>query len=661
MKQIILLITCITFFSFTTKAQVYPFTDGFETYTPLLSSAGLLSAGYQTDSFKLYNNTHAYVSTQCATLRLTTTYTNDSLVSPSIGPITGASRLSFYTRSCNAFGPYPRQHRLRTGEYMDVIAVNTSTGINTTILHIDSTNQNPGNNYLSYSSLVGAFAGDNIRLKFNVVGNSSYFLDIDSITLMDTVAIIPPAFDLNPVITSPLCPGGADGSIHLYPSGGTSPYTYLWHDSLGSTYDSLTGLTPGNYIVTVTDSTGDTVRQTITVTNAATAMNATITRTSPLCVGDSNGTATAHVTLGTAPYSYLWSTGATDSIATNLSDTTYTVTITDNHGCTITRSVTILPARAMTIRFTTIDESAIGAADGSSQVRVLFGGTPGFSYLWGSGGATTSATNTGLTAGVYCVTVTDTNGCTATGCDTINVALPLQIGEIFHIDATCYGDTSGAVRLRGLNGTNPYTFDWSDGFTGALHTGLTAGVYTITITDGTGRTGVDSVIITSPPAITGTISVTPTSSSTASTGTASVVAGGGIAPYTYLWSPTGETTADIANLSFGVYTVLITDSNGCTNSFDATIVISGISSNDIGKEVSIYPTPAGNTLFIDVKNTNFNQFTLSDVNGKILLVKSKDNACTIQTIDLNGLSAGQYFLQIADKSGNQFTRKIIKQ
>ena len=654
-KHFLFLFSIICFLNLTTKAQVYPFTDGFETYTPLFSNSGLIGAGYQTDSFKLYNNTHAYASSQCASIRLSAAYNTDVLATPVIGPITGASYLEFYARSCSAFGPYPRQHFLRTGENIQVVAFDSATSTTTNLLTIDSTNQNTGGAYVKYTINIGSLAGSNIRIKFNVNAVSTNFIDIDSIILRDTVVVIPPAFALNPTINSPLCPGASNGSIYLAPSGGIAPYTYLWSDS--STYDSLVGLAAGNYTVTVTDSAGSIVTQTITVNNPA-GLAGNVVRVNPFCPGDTNGTATAHITGGAAPYSYVWSNGATDSTASNLAPGNYTVTVTDNNGCTTTRNTTIQNPRGMILRFTTLDESAAGANDGYSHVRVTNGGTPGFSYSWSNG--TVGPNNDNLTAGYYCVTVTDTNGCTVTACDTITVALPIAMQEVFHFDVTCFGEATGTVRVRGINGQFPYSYDWGGGNTNPVLTGLVAGTYTVTITDNAGRTGTGSVIITEPAEITATISNTPTSG-TGSTGTATVTPSGGVAPYTYLWSPGGETTPNITGLGVGTYSVDVFDANGCVRTFTTDIIISGISKLDLNHAVSIFPTPCTNELFIELSTSNFESYIISDVSGRIIFTHSIDMNKKVQNIDVTTLTKGQYTIQLIAKEGTRITRKFVKQ
>lgn len=653
-KHLLFLFSVLCILNLTTKAQVYPFIDGFETYSPLLSNAGLIGAGYQTDSFKLYNNTHAYSSTQCATIRLSAAYSNDVLSTPVVGAITGSTQLEFYTRSCSAFGPYPRQHFLRTGENIQVVAFDSATSTTTPLLLIDSTNQNTGGAYVKYTVNLGALAGSNIRVKFNVSAFSTYFIDIDSIVIKDSVVVLPPAFDLNPTITSPLCPGGSDGSILLAPSGGTAPYTYLWSDS--TTFDSLVGLAAGNYNVTVTDSTGATVTQSVTVSNPI-GMSSTIVRTNPSCAGDTNGTATVHITGGAQPYSYFWNTGGNDSTIINLAAGNYSVTVTDNNGCTVTRNITVQNPRAMNIRFTTLDESAIGASDGYSHVRVISGGTPGFTYSWSNGYNGTN--NDNLTAGSYCVTVTDTNGCTVTGCDTINVALDIAIEEVFHFDVDCYGDSTGSVRVRGINGQFPYTYDWGGGVTGAMQMGLAAGTYNITITDNAGRTGTADVIITQPTQVTATINTTATSSGS-TTGTATAVVSGGIAPYSYLWTPGGQMTSSISGLGQGTYTVEVTDNNGCVNTFSTTIVIEGIQNIELANSVSLYPSPCVNDLFIEFKNSQFMNYSINDLTGRSILKNNFIQNKNIQSIDVSTLAKGQYIIEMQTKDGAFISKKFIK-
>uniref|UniRef100_UPI003A90A5E9 HYR-like domain-containing protein n=1 Tax=Flavobacterium alkalisoli TaxID=2602769 RepID=UPI003A90A5E9 len=207
--------------------------------------------------------------------------------------------------------------------------------------------------------------------------------------------------------TNVLCNGAATGSATVTANGGTASYEYLW--SNGATTATVAGLEAGTYNVTVTDANGCSAIATVTI-DEPTSLNLTILTSNVTCNGGSNGSATATVSGGVAPYSYSWSdSGVVGANPTTLAAGTYTLTVTDDNGCTIDQTITIDEPDALTASFSSDNVSCPGSSDGTATVTVT-GGTAPYEYLW-SNSATTSSL-VGLTDGTYTVTITDDNGCT---------------------------------------------------------------------------------------------------------------------------------------------------------------------------------------------------------------------------------------------------------
>ena len=240
-----------------------------------------------------------------------------------------------------------------------------------------------------------------------------------TITITQPGAIIPNAS----VVANVSCNSGTDASLTASPSGGSSPYTYNW--SNGQTTQTATGLVAGSYTVTITDATGCTNTQVISVSQPA-AINVTASSTPSACTSNS-GTATASSSGGTGPYTYSWSDGQTASTATGLASGIYTVVVTDANGCSQTQTITVLN---FTANATVTASSTIIITGNSSQLTATGGGT----YLWtpASGLSCTTCSNPVATPTVtttYCCHVIDSNGCTDDVCITINVEIPC--GELF--------------------------------------------------------------------------------------------------------------------------------------------------------------------------------------------------------------------------------------
>src|SRR5690606_16659043 len=165
------------------------------------------------------------------------------------------------------------------------------------------------------------------------------------------------------------------------------------------------------------------------------------------------------------------------------------------------------------------------------------------------------------------VTVTDANNCTKTTTVTIAepVLLEASIALTNVVNVSCFDGNDGSAMVTVSGGTAPYTYSWSpSGGTAATASGLTAGTYTVTVTDGNLCTTTRTSTIAQPTALTATTSQVNVSCNNGSDGSALVTVSGGTAPYTYSWSPSGGTAATASGLTAGTYTVTVTDGNLCT-------------------------------------------------------------------------------------------------
>src|SRR5262249_22638103 len=172
----------------------------------------------------------------------------------------------------------------------------------------------------------------------------------------------------------------------------------------------------------------------------------------------------------------------------------YSVTVTDAHGCTATTGATITQPDQLTASQTHNNVKCFNGSDGSIDVTVTGGTTP-YSFKWGDG--PTTADRSGLGAGSYSVTVTDANGCTATTGATITQPTQLVASQT-HVDVACNGNATGSIDVTVTGGTTPYSFKWADGPTSEDRTGLTAGGYSVTVTDAHGCTATTGATIGQP-------------------------------------------------------------------------------------------------------------------------------------------------------------------
>ncbi|RTQ47180.1 T9SS type A sorting domain-containing protein [Hymenobacter gummosus] len=370
------------------------------------------------------------------------------------------------------------------------------------------------------------------------------------------------------VVTNVACRGGNTGAINLTPTGGVAPYTFNWGG--GVTTEDRTNLVAGTYTVTITDVNGNTGTVSATVNQPASGPGGTTVVTNVACFGGNTGAINLTPTGGTGPYTFNWVGGITTEDRTNLTEGTYTVTITDANGCTGTVSATVTqPATAISGTTVVTNVACFGGSTGAINLTPS-GGTGPYTFNWGGGVTTEDRTN--LVAGTYTVTITDANGCTGTVNATVTQpAAALTVTPNSQTNIACFGGNNGRVQVAVSGGTTPYTYDWTPGNPigdgTASVSNLSAGTYTVTVTDARGCTATRNFTITQPSALATTGSQTDVTTFGGSNGTATVTVSGGTPSYTYLWSPSpggGQGTATATGLTARTYTVTATDANSCT-------------------------------------------------------------------------------------------------
>ena len=398
-------------------------------------------------------------------------------------------------------------------------------------------------------------------------GNYSVTItDANGCTLNKSFVITQPDAPVSAIVAQTVtCYNGATGTAGVTVSGGVAPYTYLW--STGAQTATVDALAAGNYSVTITDANACSYIQNITIVEAASGISATIMPTTPLCHGESNGTAAVTVTGGTAPYTYLWSDGSqTDSI-TGLATGDYAVTVTDANNCFVTESFTLYEPGELSINTVSVNNNFCrGGALGSIYIDSMYGGTSPFTYTW-SNGATGQYLNN-LTAGTYSVVVTDANGCT-TGRTMIVTEPEITMSATFtQTNVTCNGATNGAVNITPVNGIAPFDYQiFPLGFYGhnPIITGLAAGDYTVLVRDAYNCNTTIAFTITQPDLLDANIATTDSACGFMVMGTATATVTGGTAPYSYSWYPYEREGALADNLpGRDDYRVTITDANNCS-------------------------------------------------------------------------------------------------
>ncbi|MBI2269360.1 MAG: hypothetical protein HYU69_03285 [Bacteroidetes bacterium] len=365
------------------------------------------------------------------------------------------------------------------------------------------------------------------------------------------------------------CTNSASGTAATTVAGGATPYTYLWNN--GQAAQIATGLTAGNYVVTITDNNGCTASQAVNIVLPK-GPAGNVVGTNINC--NTAGGAIVALNSGTPPFTYTWSNSQTGPVITNLSAGTYSVTVTDNKGCTMTRSVSITGSIPSSATFT---QSPGGTICIGTAVTFTNTGTTG-TYAWNISplnpavsGTTVNFSYTFLTAGTYTVSHSvTTSGCLKTVTSTVTVVNCSNPTVTAAGSSMCPGFCAN-VTSNAIGGVAPYTYSWSNGATtqNVNTCPVSTTIYTVTIRDATGETATSTAAITVNPAVTVTVVATNISCS-GGVGSADAVVGSGSPSYSYNWS-NGQSAKIATGLMAGNYTVTVTDSKGCIKTSVTTI------------------------------------------------------------------------------------------
>lgn len=435
-------------------------------------------------------------------------------------------------------------------------------------------------------------------------------------------------------VTNIKCYGQSKGAVKISIDGGVPPYAYDW--SNGATSQNISGVSAGNYLVTVTEANGCTNTITTKI-NQPPLLELSLASTKNIsCFGEEKGIVNIRVSGGAAPYAYKWSNGSISKNITGVLAGKYSVTITDTNGCTESISATITQPALLVRKLDAVTNiRCYGESIGAINITVT-GGSPPYIYKWNNGAITQDIS--GIPAGKYSLSIKDSKGCRDTVSATITQR-PLLVPTLDGVtDILCYGKKTGAINISVTGGVAPYTYNWTNGATTQDIKDLLSGTYSVIIKDGMGCMKTLDARITQPPLLVQTLdAVTDVLCNGDKTGEINITMRGGVPPYTYSWS-NGETTQDIKEILADKYSVTIKDANGCTKKIDATIT-------QPAKLISKLTAVTSNPCYGDSKGA-----INITVTGDVPPYSYKwNNGATTQ--DITGAIAGSYTVTITGSNG----------
>ena len=490
--------------------------------------------------------------------------------------------------------------------------------------------------------------------------------------------------------------GGASTN-YVYTLSGTNYSGATVNESVTTTALNYT-FTPkaGTYTVKVSDANNcEKTTNQITLTQPSAALAIAESITNITCNGQNNGAIDLTISGGTVNYSFAWTKTGNAGYSANskdinsLSPGVYNVTVTDANNCKISKSFTITEPDVLDVTGVISNNNGFGiscngADDGSINLSVT-GGTAGYTYSWsspdgGSGLSVNSKDQSGLGPGTFNVTVTDANNCSDTASFTITEPDELTMSNLISdtngFEISCFGANDGTIDITPSGGSGNYTYSWStQNGTQPVNgqqdqSGLGPGVYTLTLADSNSCSISQTFTLAQPDDITVSAVISnyngfEISTAGASNGSINITAVGGFlstgASYSYNWSTTNgsgldNSAEDQTGLSAGTYTVVVTDSNNCTETkvykLDEPdqLGFSSIISNFSGFEISCFDADDGSISITPTGGSGTYTYDWSTNNGSGLTQGQQNQT---------GLGPGTYSLTITDSNGNTISQNFV--
>ena len=498
-----------------------------------------------------------------------------------------------------------------------------------------------------------------------VVSNSSGCTASDNINVT-----IHPNFTLSTTVNNETSAGANDGSITVTVTGGTQPFTGLWNTSVTTPSSGniivYTGLTGGSYSVTVTDFNGCTASTSAFVNTSGSVP--VVNFTADVTNGCDN--LTVHFTdlSNNNPTSWLWEFGdgqtSTEQNPVHVYSQSgvYSVSLTSTNAVgsnTVTFNNFIQIGQTPVITNMSSTQESLSGNDGTATVEFTGGLSP-VTIQWNNNEFT--QTISGLTAGFYCVTISDAYGCSVSDCiEVTQEQIPAPVANFTANPLS--GCQTLTVNFTDLSSNSPVSWLWNfgDGTNSTeqnpVHTYSQPGIYTVSLevsnVSGTDTKIVEDMIyVGSTPVV--EVNTIAASGSDVADGSASIEIIGGTQPYTISWS-TGDNGESISGLLPGNYSVLVIDAVGCIVTTPFVIqFVSAINQSELA--VKVYPNPANNHITIETSGLVETASLVNTLGQKVLEIVPQSERFEV---NISGLSEGVYFLKLSI-NGNEYVAKLIK-
>ena len=480
---------------------------------------------------------------------------------------------------------------------------------------------------------------------------------IENTSQVISITVYPPC-DIKPnAVSSSADCSINNGSIDVFPSGGYGPYSTYFYDLNGSAVNP-DSLFSGIYLVNLVDSTLCEITDTIVV--GENNLSASVSFTTPLCYGDSTASASIYVSGGSLPYTYTWYPINQNTFSiSNIPAGQYIVSVSDSNNCSRVDTFLIDQPLVLSIDDSLSDASCFGNSDGFIYVLVNGGVFP-YSYDWSTGATTQNIDS--LTSGSYQLTITDSNNCILV--EDILINQPDDLFAFFNLNyVSCFGLSDGSIDGTTIGGTPPFSYIWNNGVVTEDLNNIPSDMYILSLTDANNCFFTDTIVVFEPDLLQASI--------TYSSGNLVSIGSGGTLPYTYeIYNPNGlfATTSNNMGVSFtinplitGIYTLIVTDMNGCIDSSEVNVEPSSLYDYSFIENLSVYPNPSKDLFNLTFESSIKQDITLSIYNilGENIFRKNISSFLGEYNTSFNLLGFGKSMYMLEIKTNQTITNKKI--
>ena len=444
-----------------------------------------------------------------------------------------------------------------------------------------------------------------------------------------------------------------DGSVAIIPFGGVCDYVITWDH--GPQNFTLSNLSPGDYYYTLSDNSGASIRDTVTIAPFECTIKVMASDVqSNVCYGATEGSVELFIVNPKGDYTVKWNNGQEGNKIENLNAGSYAYTLTETTGCVLSDTIKITEPDSLHATLAIEDENCVGCNNGSVQVTAI-GGVAPYTIVWSDDASISTFDRSNLEPKTYQAIITDANGCTTVAEIKIQkLGCSLIVGRTTLVNPSCYGLSDGSIFVDAVGNKGDVNFEWSNGENTNEIDNLSAGTYILIVSDTAKCTDSTAFTLTEPEKLHAEFTLTPASCEGCADAQLKALVNGGTSPYSYEWN-TGDTKDLLENIADGEYTLTVTDKNGCTETFAYQYTNTvGIAENS-QQGLLIYPNPSND--FVNITSIETTNISIVGIDGTMFYRQTLDKG--MEKISTQNWPSGTYIIRSTTESRTVHQMMIV--